>query len=80
MGRALTAVKSLQFDYLMSNGMEPRLLSGQPASEASKGFASEAQVVAAMSDPRYMQGADHDPAYVEEVARRLAISNVFAAR
>ena len=78
--RALTAVKSLQFDYLMNNGMEPKLLSGRPASDAPKGFASEAQVVAAMSDPRYMQGADHDPAYVEEVARKLAISNVFASR
>ena len=78
--RALTAVKSLQFDYLMANGMEPKLLSGRPASEEPKGFSSEAQVVAAMSDPRYMQGADHDPAYVAEVERRLAISNVFATR
>lgn len=77
--RAMTAVKSLQFDYMMDQGVEQKLASGRPAAPVEKGFASEAQVVAAMSDPRYSQGPDHDPAYVAEVERKLSISNVFAA-
>ena len=78
-GRVLTAVKALQYDYSMANGFEPQLVGGRPAPTQDKGFASEAQVVAAMSDPRYQQGADHDPAFVEEVTRKLAMSNVFEA-
>lgn len=78
-GRALTAVKALQYDYSMANGFEPRLVGGRPAATQEKGFASEAQVVAAMSDPRYLQGSQHDPAYVEEVQRKLSISQVFEA-
>ena len=78
--QALTAVKSLQFDYQQANGLESKLISGRPAEPKSKGFQSEAQVVAAMSDPRYQNGAEHDPAYVEEVAKLLSISPVFAQR
>ena len=78
-GRALTAVKALQYDYSMANGFEPQLVGGRPAPPQEKGFASEAQVVAAMSDPRYLQGSEHDPAYVEEVQRKLSISQVFEA-
>ena len=49
----LSAVKGLQFDYMMATGYEPRLSGGRaPASDGPKGFESEAQVVAAMSDPR----------------------------
>ena len=79
-GRALTAVKALQYDYSMANGFEPQLVGGRPAPTQEKGFASEAQVVAAMSDPRYQQGWQHDPAFVEEVTRKLGISKVFEAR
>ena len=75
--RAATAVKALQYDYSMANGFEPQLVGGRPAPTQEKGFASEAQVVAAMSDPRYQQGVDHDPAFVREVERKLAISQVF---
>ena len=78
-GRALTAVKALQYDYSMANGFEPQLVGGRPAPTQEKGFASEAQVVAAMNDPRYRQGADHDPAFVAEVTRKLAMSQVFEA-
>ena len=78
-GRVLTAVKALQYDYSMANGFEPQLVGGRPAPTQEKGFASEAQVVAAMSDPRYQQGSEHDPAFVEEVTRKLAMSQVFEA-
>lgn len=78
-GRALSAVKSMQYDYMQHAGYEPRLLGGRaPASEGPKGYESEAQVVAAMADPRYQNGPSQDPAYVKEVEARLAASNVFS--
>lgn len=73
--RALSAVKSLQYDYMTATGYEPRLIGGRaPTTETVKGFQSEAQVVAAMSDPRYQNGPHQDPAYVKEVEQRLAAS------
>ena len=70
--RAVAAVKSLQYDYMTQTGYEPRLIGGRaPTSEGPKGFQSEAQVVAAMNDPRYRQGPDQDPAFVAEVEQRL---------
>ena len=51
------------------------MLSGRNAPDVSgiQPFRSQAQVVAAMSDPRY----DNDPAYRAEIAQRLEISNTF---
>ena len=73
--RALSAVKALQYDYMTATGYEPRLIGGRaPTTEAVKGFQNEAQVVAAMSDPRYQNGPHLDPAYVKEVEERLAAS------
>ena len=77
--RAINAVKGMQYDYMTQTGYEPRLIGGRaPASEGPKGFTSEAQVVAAMSDPRYQNGPMQDPAYVQEVEARLKASNVFS--
>ena len=77
-GRAVSAVKSLQYDYMAATGYEPRLVGGRaPASEGPKGYQNEAQVVAAMMDPRYQQGPKQDPAYVAEVEARLNASKVF---
>ena len=74
-GRAINAVKGLQYDYMTATGYEPRLTGGRaPSGEGPKGFQSEAQVVAAMSDPRYQSGPKQDPAYVAEVEQRLAAS------
>ena len=73
--RALSAVKALQYDYMTATGYEPKLIGGRaPTTESVKGFQSEAQVVAAMSDPRYQNGPHQDPAYVREVEERLAAS------
>ena len=78
--RAVAAVKGLQYDYMTQTGYEPRLIGGRaPASEGPKGYSSEAQVVAAMADPRYQNGPAQDPAYVAEVEARLAASNVFSS-
>lgn len=76
---AMTMLKAFQFDYLNANGYEPRLAGGSFSTTNATPFASEAQVVAAMSDPRY-SGANADPAYVAEVEARLAVSNVFNRR
>lgn len=80
MSAVLSAVKGLQYDYMMATGFEPRLSGGRAPSAESKGFESEAQVVAAMNDPRYRNGPQQDPAYVREVEAKLRHSNVFSAR
>ena len=77
-GRAVAAVKSLQYDYMTKTGYEPRLVGGRsPAPEGPKGFQNEAQVVAAMMDERNQPGIKQDPAYVAEVEARLSASQVF---
>lgn len=75
----VTALKGLQYDFMMQNGYEPRLTGGRAPSNQVKGFESEAQVIAAMKDPRY-SGDNPDPAYIREVEQRVAVSNVFQSR
>ena len=72
----LQMLKGFQFDQMMSTGYEPKLTGGRAPSQQIQGFTSEAQVVEAMRDPRY----GTDPAYVKEVEKRIAVSNVFNAR
>ena len=78
-GAILNQLKGLQYDFMMANGYEPKLSGGRAPSQEVKGFASEAQVIEAMNDPRY-SGQNPDPAYIREVERRIAVSNVFQAR
>ena len=52
-------------------GYEGRMLTGK-AARAVDGFRSQAEVVRAMSDPRY----DSDPAYRQDVYDKLERSNV----
>lgn len=53
---------------------EPRLLNGQTGSVSSGGkFESNAELTAAMRDPRYSK----DPAYRQQVADKLAKSSLF---
>ena len=75
-GRIVAQLKGLQYDYMMATGYEPRLTGGRAPSNDVQGFASEAQVIAAMQDPRYQ----NDPAYIKEVEQRIAVSNVFNQR
>jgi len=72
----LSLLKGLQYDFMMNTGYEPRLSGGRAPGNDIKGFASEAQVIEAMNDPRY-SGSNPDPAYIKEVEKRIAISNVF---
>jgi len=68
---AYFAVQALSYRYQDSNGVEGNLVQGKPPS-SSAGFRSQAELVQAMSDPRY----DSDPAYRQDVARKLERSNI----
>ena len=77
---ALNAVKGLQYDYMMATGFEPRITGGRAAAAEVQGFRSEAEAVRAMNDPRYQNGPQQDPAYIDEVMKKMAVSNVFSPR
>ena len=64
----LSAIKS---KYENANGYEGTLLSGK-AAPAKDTFRSQAQLVQAMSDPRY----DNDPAYRQDVIAKLERSDI----
>jgi len=70
---ALMSLRAIQYDRMMKNGYEPPLMGGKAVSDAVKPFRSEQEVTAAMADYRY-SGVDADPAYIEDVTRRLAAS------
>lgn len=75
---AITAFKSIQYDYLMQNGWEPKPLGGRAPVNQVRGFRSEGEVKAAMNDPRYDSTSPRfDRAYHDDVMARLAASNVF---
>ena len=69
---AYFAMQAMSFRYKDTVGYEGNLLQGKASSERQKGFKSQAEVVSAMSDPRY----DRDPAYRQEVMAKLEQSNV----
>ena len=66
------AVQALANKYGDATGKEGQMLSGKAATEENAGFQSQAQLVEAMSDPRY----DRDPAYRRSVLNKLANSDV----
>jgi hypothetical protein len=66
------AVQALANKYSDAVGSDGQLLTGKGASQESQGFRSQAELVQAMSDPRY----DRDPAYRKDVIRKLENSNV----
>ncbi len=66
------AVAGLQAEYEKQNGYEGEMLTGKAAQPQSDVFRSQAEVVAAIADPRY----DRDPAYREDVFNKLSRSDV----
>ena len=66
------AFQGLQRQYEESNGYEGRMLQGKPAASGGDVFRSQAELVAAMGDPRY----DNDPAYRADVVRKLDQSDL----
>ena len=65
------AVAGMKAEYDNAEGYEGRMLQGK-AAQTSDAFRSQAEVVAAMSDPRY----DRDPAYRQDLYDKLERSNV----
>jgi len=66
------AFQGLQSQYNDFNGYEGRMLQGKPASSRGEVFRSQAELVAAMGDPRY----DTDPAYRADVIEKLNQSDL----
>jgi hypothetical protein len=66
------AVLALKARYTEAVGIEGELLKGRPAPASKDVFRSQAEVVAAMADPRY----DKDPAYRNDVFAKLERSNI----
>ena len=66
------AVQDMYNKYKVAMGIEPKLMSGKSSNTpSSQTFKSNAEVVAAMRDPRYKV----DKAFQDEVHRKLAQSN-----
>jgi len=70
-GAIQMAVAGLRAEYENQEGYEGRMLTGK-AAKTQDAFRSQAEVVAAMSDPRY----DKDPAYRQDLYDKLERSNV----
>ena len=66
------AVQALQARYNDNVGSDGQLLTGRGTQSTDDSFKSQAELVAAMSDPRY----DRDPAYRADLMRRLENSDV----
>ena len=65
------AVKGMKAQYDDANGYEGRMLSGKSPKTSGDIFRSQAELVAAMGDPRY----DNDPAYRQDVIAKLERSD-----
>jgi len=65
------AVAGLKTEY-NTNGVEGRMVTGKTAPDKGDVFRSQAELVRAMSDPRY----DNDPAYRQDVVEKLDRSNL----
>ena len=66
------AVQALQARYGEGVGTDGETLTGRGAGSADDSFQSQAELVAAMNDPRY----DRDPAYRADVFEKLDRSNL----
>jgi hypothetical protein len=66
------AFQGLQSQYNEANGYEGRMLQGRAPSSSGEVFRSQAELVAAMGDPRY----DTDEAYRNDVLQRLDQSDL----
>ena len=66
------AFQGLQSAYNESNGYEGRMLQGKAPSSSGDTYRSQAELVAAMGDPRY----DTDPAYRQDVIQKLEQSDL----
>jgi len=66
------AVNALAFRFQEAQGYDGQMLTGKAPGAQVQGFRSQAELVRAMSDPRY----DNDPAYRADVAAKLEMSDL----
>jgi|TARA_Y100000015_G_scaffold35828_1_gene36704 hypothetical protein len=66
------AVQALMARYGDSTGVDGELLTGKSPTTVAQGFRSQAELVQAMSDPRY----ESDPAYRSDVINKLENSEI----
>jgi len=66
------AVSGLKSQYDSANGVEGRMVTGKTAPNNGDIFRSQAELVRAMSDPRY----DNDPAYRQDIIEKLDRSDL----
>lgn len=66
------AVSGLAAKFSAANGSEPKLLGGTNTVAVGDVFRSNAELIQAMSDPRYAK----DEAYREDIKQKLARSNI----
>ena len=66
------AIQALKYRYDDASGVEGKMLTGRAPSNSGDQFKSNAQLVEAMSDPKY----DNDPAFRREVMEKLERSNI----
>jgi len=66
------AVQALMARYGDSTGVDGELLTGKSPTAVAQGFRSQAELVQAMSDPRY----ESDPAYRTDVINKLENSEI----
>jgi len=66
------AVQALNNKYSDAVGKDSQLLTGRTTGDSNASFRSQAELVQAMSDPRY----DNDPAYRTDVMRKLENSDI----
>ena len=69
---AYFAVQALAAKYNDGVGVEGKMLTGKAAKSQGDNFRSQAEVVRAMSDPRY----ENDPAYRQDIYDKLERSNL----
>ena len=69
---AYFAVQALAAKYNDGVGVEGKMLTGKPSTSQRGNFRSQAEVVRAMSDPRY----ESDTAYRQDIYDKLERSNL----
>ena len=69
---AFFAVRSLSYRYLDAQGRDGTMVTGTAPRGDGSQFGSQAEVVEAMSDPRY----DRDPAFRQKVMKKLERSDI----
>ncbi len=69
---AFFAVQALRYKYLDSVGTDGKMLTGRAPSNTADVFRSQAELVEAMSDPRY----ESDPAYRSDILSKLDRSDL----